>query len=127
MNEPYNFTVVIDNVGAYGWDTKHQDVTLYAFVSGKKLAWLSGSLIEVTTGCYLKDIGVSGSRATNLPMFQLTLNDNSYMSTGLDEVYYSTIYHYYGGIILDYYVLSASAIDDMENLTIDQLSFYSIE
>jgi len=127
MNEPYNFTVVIDNLGAFGWSPAHEDVTLYAFQSGKKLAFLSGSLIEVTTGCLLSDIGISGYTPTNLPMFQLELNNNSYLSSGLDEVYYNTVYHYHGGIILNYYITSASVLNDIVNLTLNEYTFYSIE
>ena len=95
-------------------------LTLYAYQSGAYLSLFSGSYISDVSGSSLEDVGVSEDYHSPPYVFSLTLNNNSYLSTGIDWHNEITISNYYLGLTLGNH--SASTLGEMAPETLNELS-----
>ena len=93
---------------------------LYAYQSGAYLSSFSGSYISDVSGSSLDDVGVSADYHNPPYAFSLTFNNNSHLSTGIDEYNEISISNYYLGLTLGNH--SASTLGEMAPETLNELS-----
>lgn len=113
MSGSYLFNITLPSREYFGASASPTDITLYAYVSGVFLSVFSGSYISDTSGSTISDYGLGESYHYDQFLQNITLNNNSYLSTGIDVYYDVTVSNYYQSVILNYwsdYMLSD--IDD---------------
>lgn len=91
-------------------------LTFNEYAAGRFLSVFSGSSISSVSGSYFSDVGVGAEYHSDTTVFNLTFNNNTYMSLGTDISYACYVYNFISAAIIGDY--SASSIGSVSVLTI---------
>lgn len=118
MNDLFNIT--LENCEYLGNSASPISLTLYSYQIGKIISFFSGSNLSDIWSQTIEQITVASNYSDDHFLFDLILNNNSYLFNGsTDQIYESIVRNYYAGIPISYY--SGSVVDNINPLTIEDL------
>jgi len=120
------FNLYLPPCSVFGNSASPIPLTIYQYVNPILLSYYSGSNVSDLETFTIEEWGTSGSYSDNENIFNLFMDNNS-MFNGSNGLYYeTTIYNFYSGIPISYYITSNSSLGDMFPYTINELSMIKV-